>query len=153
MLTGEWGGLLDVKAGLHLLVPWHHLIRCNVNNQFRVTFWFASCEFIRVEEPVALKHEPENVLVWKPSFSGRTSCVWETNMALRRISGPEGRNSRIVEKKNCIIMRTGFCTLLHLLNLMGWQIMKIRDNSSTQRREDKNVENLRISKMFRSVYW
>lgn len=48
---------------------------------------------------MALKHEPENVLVWKPSFFGRTSCVWETNMALRRISGPEGRNSRIVKKK------------------------------------------------------
>ena len=38
---------------------------------------------------MALKHEPEKVLVWNLSFFERTACVWETNMALRRISGTE----------------------------------------------------------------
>ena len=38
---------------------------------------------------MALKHEPENVLVWNPSFFGRTSCVWEYSTVLRRISEPE----------------------------------------------------------------
>jgi len=38
---------------------------------------------------VALKHEPEKVLVWNFSFFDRTANVWETNMELRKISGPE----------------------------------------------------------------